>query len=180
MPSSNPRVNLTLNDAQYALLKRMAALQGRSMASIVVELLDTVSPVFERMCDAIEAVAKAPANMRAGLLKSFEEAEQAAFPFLMEAAGQVDKGLSVGKGKKSQAVQQTVQKLLPAKAPGGKVGTPGAAVPKARASDEHAGRGRGVRREDPGNRNDPGQVSTGSGRKTAPSSRKSATSKGKR
>ena len=54
MRTFNPRVGLTLKPHRYDLLKRMAALQGVSMASLVTELLEEFYPVLERVCVALE------------------------------------------------------------------------------------------------------------------------------
>ena len=94
MPTTNPRIALTLPQHRYDLLKRLADLQGVSMASIVSEILETAEPVFERMCVAMEAVKAAPKELHAGLLSSFLEAESKVMPFLEQAAAQSDLFLS--------------------------------------------------------------------------------------
>jgi len=131
------------------------------MASIVGELLETVEPVFERMCVAIESVKSAPQEMHAGLLKSFLEAESKVMPMLEEAAAQADMFLSVGENA----------------VPIGEASMPedGRTIAQRRAP---ARRHRGG--SNPGNRNHPGQVSTESRRRQTTTARKPATSKGKK
>lgn len=53
MPTSNPRVNVTLSAARYAQLQRLSELTGDSMSSLVSSLIDTVP--FDRTIRILEA-----------------------------------------------------------------------------------------------------------------------------
>lgn len=90
MATKKPRLNLTLEPQRYELLKRLAEQQGTSMSAIVVELLDTVAPVLERVCVAVENARKAQESVKLNLVKTAEEAEASLAPMLAEAMGQLD------------------------------------------------------------------------------------------
>lgn len=158
VPTTNPRIALTLPPHRYELLRRLADLQGVSMASIVGELLETVEPVFERMCVAIESVKSAPQEMHAGLLKSFLEAEAKVMPLLEEASAQSDLFLA------------SAEHAAP-------IGESSTRAPRPQRSEDGRMRRAG---SNPGNRNHPGQVSTECTPRQTTIRRKAATSKGKK
>lgn len=73
MPATSPRFTITVNRETDAALKRLAAVQGRPVASIIREFLDGVTPVLEDIADAMIAVRDAEAAARAELVGSLEE-----------------------------------------------------------------------------------------------------------
>ena len=90
MPTINPRVNVTLKPHQYELLTRLGRAQGRSRSAILLELLELVFPVLERVVVAVEGAQKAQDMARDGLRESVERAEQAILPHVAAAMGQMD------------------------------------------------------------------------------------------
>ena len=90
MPTENPRLNLVLKPVQYELLSRLSRLQKRSRASIVVELLDQVTPVLERVCVVGEAAERARVQAKEGLRESMQRAEAQILPHVETALGQLD------------------------------------------------------------------------------------------
>lgn len=90
MATTKPRITITLERNQHELLKRMADYQGSSMSSIIVELLDSVVPVLERVCVAIEHARMAQESVRENLKEAAEESEKVVMPHLMAAMGQLD------------------------------------------------------------------------------------------
>lgn len=90
MPTAKPRITITLEPEQHALLQRLAKLQRASMSSLVVELVDTVCPVLERVCDTIEAAHGVKGEALEGLKRSAEQAEAAMGVQLVEVLGQFD------------------------------------------------------------------------------------------
>lgn len=74
MPSVKPRLALTLPEHRHDLLKRLAALQGVSMASVVTELLEECYPVLERVVVALEAAKLASESAKTGLRESCDKA----------------------------------------------------------------------------------------------------------
>lgn len=90
MPTTKPRITITLTDRQHALLQAMAGFQGSSMSSIVVGLLDTAVPVMERIVTVMRAAASAPQEMLDGLKESMERAEATVLDQMQEHIGQLD------------------------------------------------------------------------------------------
>lgn len=74
MPSVKPRLALTLPEHRHDLLKRLAGLQGVSMASVVTELLEECYPVLERVVVALEAAKSASESAKTGLRESCNKA----------------------------------------------------------------------------------------------------------
>lgn len=58
MPTTNPRITITLQPSVHALLRRMSELTGNSQSALVAELLEQSSGVFERMVRILEAAEK--------------------------------------------------------------------------------------------------------------------------
>jgi hypothetical protein len=75
MPTTKPRITLTLSDHQHEVLQGLSELQGQSMSSIIVELLDTSMPVLERLQSILSAAAAAPQEVLEQLKLSLEGAE---------------------------------------------------------------------------------------------------------
>jgi hypothetical protein len=90
VPTSNPRVNVTLNANQYELLSRLGKAQGRSRSAVLVDLLETVTPMLERVVVAIEAAQRVQVQAREGFRKSVDDAEEALLPHVQAAMGQFD------------------------------------------------------------------------------------------
>jgi hypothetical protein len=64
MPTNNPRVQVTLTPALYAVLRRLSAATGNSMSALVAEFLQPNEAVFERMVTIIEAAATVRQDVR--------------------------------------------------------------------------------------------------------------------
>lgn len=104
MPSIKPRIALTLEPGRYALLKRLAALQGVSMASLVQELLEECYPVLERVLQALEAVQEANESAKAGLRAAADQAIEQLAPMGAEVEAQFD--LFINKALEAKAVEE--------------------------------------------------------------------------
>ncbi len=90
MPTINPRIAITLQPHRHDLLKRLAALQGVSMAGLVTELLNEFYPVLERVCVALEMAKKAQATSKTGLKEAADRAIEEIQPMLTESMNQFD------------------------------------------------------------------------------------------
>lgn len=90
MPTRNKRVNVTLPDAQWQLLTRLAKVQRRSRASVLLELFQTIAPVLERVATVAEAAERAQVQATEGFRDSVERAEAAMLPEVAKALGQFD------------------------------------------------------------------------------------------
>ena len=108
MATAKPRITVTLNKRQYELIRRMAALRGVSMSGLLVELLEGVETVLERVLMVMEAAARAENDYKAGLIRTAEKAEQELqglmqlamdqFSAMEEAANAGGKGLAPASG----------------------------------------------------------------------------------
>jgi hypothetical protein len=49
MPTSKPRITVTLTEEQYAILRQISAAGGQSMSGIISEFMLMAQPVLERM-----------------------------------------------------------------------------------------------------------------------------------
>lgn len=75
MPTAKPRITITLTEHQHFVLSKLSGLQRASMSSIVVDLLDTTLPVFERLVGVLDNAASAPQNVLDELRRSAQTAE---------------------------------------------------------------------------------------------------------
>lgn len=90
MPTIKPRVQLTLNQHEHDLLKRLAGLQGVSMASLITEILEPAFPVLERVCVVLEAAQRAQESSKEGMRTAMAKAEAELIPHLLDAVDQFD------------------------------------------------------------------------------------------
>lgn len=97
MPTLKPRITITLTEHQHEVLHRMSKLGGDSMSAIVVDMLDTVLPMLERVVATMQAAADAPKEVKESMKASFGKAEQEVLPQLELLMGQLD-GLFVPAG----------------------------------------------------------------------------------
>jgi len=77
MPTSKPRITITLTDQQHQVLSALAKVQKISMSSIVVDFLESTMPVLERLVSVLEGAANAPQSVKDQIRQSAESAEKA-------------------------------------------------------------------------------------------------------
>lgn len=75
MPTSNPRLTVTLEPAVAACLRRLSEVTGNSQSKLISELLDGSVPVFERVIATIEAAKAASSEIRGKLAEDMERAQ---------------------------------------------------------------------------------------------------------
>ena len=75
MPTSNPRLTITLKPSTAAQLRRISELTGNSQSSLIAELLETSEPMFQRLITLLQAATDAKAALSQELLGSLEEAQ---------------------------------------------------------------------------------------------------------
>lgn len=91
MPTTKPRVQVTLEPETHAVIERLAALQGRTRGSVIAEMLDAVVPTIERSVALLEAALSAPELIKDGLRAVVQGAQED----LAEAAGDTSKQLDI-------------------------------------------------------------------------------------
>ena len=87
MATKKPRITISLNEQDYAVLKRLNSLNGVPMSRTISELVGTLTPVLERMADNLEAVVKADEETRRKIANSLEKhflAASSAYDVAME------------------------------------------------------------------------------------------------
>lgn len=57
MPAKNPRLSVTLTPEAAAVIARIAHLRHVSSSSVVGEIVELITPIFERVAQALEAAA---------------------------------------------------------------------------------------------------------------------------
>lgn len=76
MPTSNPRITITLEPSVAAQLRRMSQLTGNSQSSMVSEILMQSSSVFERLITVLEAAEKAQIAAREESAERLKDAQE--------------------------------------------------------------------------------------------------------
>jgi hypothetical protein len=76
MPTSNPRITVTLSPATHAQLRRLSELTGNSQSALVSELLEMSAPVFERTIRILEAAQEAKEEMRGAVASDMAKAQE--------------------------------------------------------------------------------------------------------
>lgn len=82
MPATSPRFTITVDHGTSAVLKRLAGIQGRPVASIVREILDDAAPIIAQLADTIEALEAARDAARAEITDGMAEAANDLQPHL--------------------------------------------------------------------------------------------------
>ena len=78
MATTKPRITLTMDQELYSLYRDLAELQGRSMSSIIVDLLGATAPVQQQVLQALRHALSVQEEGRAGMLSSLEKAQSKA------------------------------------------------------------------------------------------------------
>lgn len=74
MPTSNPRIQVTLSPSLDALVTRLAELQRVSKSSVLRELLETAEPQLTQVVALMEAASKAQMEARTSLSRDMQRA----------------------------------------------------------------------------------------------------------
>lgn len=75
MGTTKPRITVTLTDEQHATLRALSDMQGRSMSSLVGELVETTMPALDRVLELLRAAESALPEVHASLARALEEGE---------------------------------------------------------------------------------------------------------
>jgi hypothetical protein len=73
MPTTNPRISVTLSPTSDSLVARMAKLQRVSKSQVLRELLEAAEPALHRVVTLMTAASEAAAGLRRGLQSDLEE-----------------------------------------------------------------------------------------------------------
>lgn len=72
MPTTKPRITVSLNQNTYDVISSLAALQGTSKAYVVGDIIESISGALGRTVALLEAAASAPLEVKQGLADSIE------------------------------------------------------------------------------------------------------------
>nr|CRY96552.1 hypothetical protein [uncultured prokaryote] len=75
MPTSNPRITITLEPSQSARLKRLSELSGNSQASFISELIGSSMPVVDRLIRLMEAANEVRSGLTDDLVADMEASQ---------------------------------------------------------------------------------------------------------
>lgn len=75
--STNPRVSVTLKPKTAAILRRLSAVTGNSVSSIIADLLEDTEAVWERAAVTLEAAQNVMAEARAKAVEGQREDQRA-------------------------------------------------------------------------------------------------------
>ena len=76
MPTSKPRICVTLTEHQHQLLHRLSELTGQSQSALIFELLDGAEPVLARVIRLLEAATIAKDELRGRLSQEMHTAQE--------------------------------------------------------------------------------------------------------
>lgn len=137
MATIKPRVNVTLEQSDYDILKRLSELSGTSMSKQIAELVQTVVPVLSQMADNFEKLKQADEAIKNRLrvsadngLKQAELLQQQAFEFHSDFSSDFQAALddvikaaeSVGSDTKRAADRRQVRGVADTKPPSSNTG----------------------------------------------------------
>lgn len=80
MSTTKPRIAISLPPKDYAVIERLAGLQGRPMSRIVAELVAEMAPALSRVVDTLELAQRAQGSVKASIRRAVDDAEATILP----------------------------------------------------------------------------------------------------
>jgi hypothetical protein len=120
MSNSNPRLNVTVTPEQHAMLLELGALQERSAASFLREMLDTATPMLAALLPVYRAAAAQQAIQPQALQMAIRDALEGveanrAQLSLLDQLGTVQPANSHGGPERSPASSEAREDAAPAR-----------------------------------------------------------------
>lgn len=78
MSTNRPRLTITLTDQVHDTLGKLADLQRRSMSSIVLEYLELIEPVNQKILSAMDRARRVQSDSKVDLIKELTAAQDQA------------------------------------------------------------------------------------------------------
>lgn len=103
MPTLNPRVTVTLSPSLDLLVSRLSAHQRLSKSQVLRELLESAEPALQRAVALMDAASKATAEVRTGLAKHLDKAQDATEDALAVVLSRLERGTDLV--ERAEAVQ---------------------------------------------------------------------------
>lgn len=82
MPTSKPRVLVTLEESQYQVIENLSALRGVSKASILRDLVDASEDTLRRVAQVLMAARRAESEYKGVIKRDLEEADNKIRPLM--------------------------------------------------------------------------------------------------
>jgi len=86
MPTSKPRISITVEEADLAILDRFSAASRTPRASVIAQMIASVTPELDRAAGMMEAAAASGPMLLAKMRKDLEEATDEATSAELKAA----------------------------------------------------------------------------------------------
>lgn len=90
MATKRPRITITLNERQHAVLQAISKTGGQSMSAFVAGVLEAALPTLERMGATFQVVHQAHEQERARFVQAMDRAQQHVEPLALLAVNQLD------------------------------------------------------------------------------------------
>jgi hypothetical protein len=90
MPTTKPRLTITLEPRTHQVLARLSRAGGDSMSSLITQFVDLAVPSMERLVVILEHAQRAPEEIKDGLRSALGRVEAETIPRVVEALGQGD------------------------------------------------------------------------------------------
>lgn len=90
MATQKPRITVTLEPHVYEVLTKLAGLQGGSRSGIISDLMESVTPIFERTCYVLQLAETANTGMNKDIKASMERSDTKLQEMMADAMGQLD------------------------------------------------------------------------------------------
>lgn len=84
MATTKPRISLTLEPANFEILRRLSVLQGRPCSAVLSDFLSVAWPVLASVADALDQAALIEKSRLSGFADALSAAEAKAGPVLQE------------------------------------------------------------------------------------------------
>lgn len=122
MPTTKPRISITIEPEDLAVLDRYAQASGNPRASMIAQMIHAAVPELQRAAELIELANAAPANVIQGLVDDLHNATADAMGFLKPFHGDYELIMDMFEGNLPPAASQPADgvQVSPAKrgAPG--------------------------------------------------------------
>lgn len=105
MPTTKPRITVTLTQRQHDVLTAISSNSGQSMSAFVSEMLEQALPVLERMAESFRKIKAAQVEQKQRIAQELDQAQSAVEPVLAQVLGQFD--LFMGKIERAAGVAGT-------------------------------------------------------------------------
>lgn len=111
MPATSPRICITMSEEAHKALKRLSAVQGRPLSSLIREMLDDAAPTVDQLATSMEALKAAQASAKAGIAGTLSEVADELQPHLQGILGHLEAIGHLGEDDRSGTSEAGVGRL---------------------------------------------------------------------